>query len=126
MNKTTNFKKTLEELKKFSEMPVVNDRDRAGIIQAFEFTFEQAWKCIQKISTAQGLEIGSPRKAFVAAMQNGWIAESDEGMWLEMIKDRNLTTHTYEQALAKLILARIQSNYIRMFESLLTKLQAEN
>jgi hypothetical protein len=38
-------------------MPIENDRDRAGIIQAFEFTFEQSWKSVQKLAAAQDLVI---------------------------------------------------------------------
>ena len=44
MSPTHNFKKTLEELDAFLKLPIQNDRDIAGIIQAFEFTFEQCWK----------------------------------------------------------------------------------
>jgi hypothetical protein len=36
-----NFGKALAKLKEFVAAPIVTERDRAGIIQAFEFTFEQ-------------------------------------------------------------------------------------
>ncbi len=39
MNAVTNFTKALNELKKYLALPIQNDRDRAGIIQAFEYTF---------------------------------------------------------------------------------------
>ena len=122
MNALTNFQKTLLELNKFLDLPIQNDRDRAGIIQAFEFTFEQSWKSIQKIASAEWLEAASPKKAFAVALQNGWILMPDEPRWLQMIKDRNLTSHTYEQELAKEILKRIQQDYVKMFEGLLMRL----
>jgi hypothetical protein len=73
MSPTHNFKKTLEELDAFLKLPIQNGRDVAGIIQAFEFTFEQCWKSIQKIAGAQGVEVGSPKSAFSYALQNAWI-----------------------------------------------------
>jgi len=123
MDKLINFKKTSSELKKFLAQPIITDRDRAGIIQAFEFTFEQCWKAIQKMAFSQGVEIGSPKTAFVFAMKNSWISSQDEENWLEMIKDRNLTTHTYKEALAKEVVERIQNQYLVMFEKLLAELQ---
>ena len=47
-NSIENYEKALKKLHEFLSEPIVNDRDRAGIIKAFEFTFELSWKTIQK------------------------------------------------------------------------------
>ena len=122
MNDHVNFKKTLDELKKYLSWPIKNERDRAGVIQAFEFTFEQSWKSIQKKALTQGVEIGNPKKAFEYALQNHWIESKDEPQWIELIKDRNLTTHTYNEDLAEDVLKRISGNYVKMLEGLLSHL----
>jgi nucleotidyltransferase substrate binding protein (TIGR01987 family) len=123
MDKLINFKKTLGELKKYIALPIQNDRDIAGIIQAFEFTFEQSWKSIQKIAYEQSSEIGNPKSAFSYAMQNNWIHSAEEAKWLQLLRDRNLTSHTYQAHLAHEVLGRIQNDYILMFETLLNKLE---
>jgi len=125
MSPTHNFKKTLEELDAFLKLPIQNDRDIAGIIQAFEFTFEQCWKSIQKIAGAQGVEVGSPKSAFSYALQNSWIRLEDELSWLELLKDRNLTSHTYHEDLAREVLQRIQTRYLQMFQELLPALERQ-
>jgi nucleotidyltransferase substrate binding protein (TIGR01987 family) len=126
MSPTHNFKKTLEELDAFLKLPIQNDRDIAGIIQAFEFTFEQCWKSIQKIAGAQGVEVGSPKSAFSYALQNSWIRLEDELSWLELLKDRNLTSHTYQEDLAREVLQRIQTRYLQMFQELLPALERQS
>lgn len=126
MDPLINFRKTLSQLKAYVSLPITNDRDRAGIIQAFEFTFEQAWKAIQKKATLLGLEVGSPKKSFSVAMENFWIPIEEESKWLQLIKDRNLTSHTYHEDIAKEVLDRITANYIPMFESLLNQLTSED
>ncbi len=125
MNPTHNFRKTLEELESFLNLPIQNDRDVAGIIRAFEFTFEQSWKSIQKIAGSQGVTIGSPKSAFSYALQNGWILPAEEHLWLQLLKDRNLTSHTYQESLAQEVLKRIQNNYAGMFRGLLEHLEAQ-
>jgi nucleotidyltransferase substrate binding protein (TIGR01987 family) len=117
-----NFRKTLTQLKLYLDTPIVDDRDRAGIIQAFEFTFEQSWKAIQKIAGRVGSEVGHPKQAYTLAMQSGWIDRKDEIYWLQLLSDRNLTSHTYREALASEILQRIQNQYVSMFEGLLQSL----
>ncbi len=67
--------------------------------------------------------MGSPKKAFSVAMQNGWIDPAFEDRWMQMIKDRNLTTHTYEESLAKQILVNVQEQYVDMFGVLLQRLE---
>lgn len=120
-----NFEKTLAQLKSFCSLPIQNDRDKAGIIQAFEFTFEQSWLAIQKKAGGLGLTVASPRHAFSAALSNRWIRSSDEPQWVKMIEDRNLTSHTYKEALANEVLSRIQSQYLPLFESLLGELKSK-
>ncbi len=117
-----NFQATLKSLIEFNAEPIANDRDKAGIIQAFEFTFEQCWKAIQQEASDQGVTVGSPKSAFTFALQNALIASSEEKIWLEMLEDRNLTTHTYKKELADQVLSRISSKYIRAFSSLFEKL----
>jgi len=80
---------------------------RDAAIQRFEFTFELAWKNLMHAVRAEGLECASPRQAFRAALSLGWIA--DEEVWLDMLEDRNRTSHTYEEATAEEIYARLRT-----------------
>jgi len=125
MDELANFEKTLKQLKSFVALPIQNDRDKAGIIQAFEYTFEQCWKSIQKKAGHDGVQIGSPKKAFMFAFQNNWIQKEAEVLWLQMIEDRNLTSHTYKEDIAAVVLQRIVRDYIPCFDSLLLKLRKE-
>lgn len=124
MKPTENFRKTLEQLKAYTATPIEDDRDRSGVIQAFEFTFEQSWKAIQKIAGKQGVDVASPKGAFSFAMQSKWIVAKQEQDWLQMIGDRNLTSHTYREDIANEVLERITGKYIAMFESLLAALSS--
>lgn len=112
-----NFGKALAKLQEFAAMPVANDRDRAGIVQAFEFTFEQCWKTFQQIAASQGLTVGSPRQSLQAAVQLGLIAAADEETWLDMMRDRNVTSHLYHEAWAREIADRIVSRYLPALEN---------
>lgn len=123
MDKLTNFRKTLRELKSYLAFPVLTNRDRAGVIQAFEFTYEQAWKALQKFASENGTEVGSPKSAFTFALQNKWIKASEEAKWIQLLKDRNLTTHTYQEDVAEEVLQRINADYLRMFQELMDTLE---
>ena len=112
------FQKALRKLGEFLSLPIENDRDRAGIIQAFEFTYEIAWITIKKMSVDHGKTIGSPKQAFQAGFELGWIAEDDMPLFISMIKDRNLTSHTYKEDLAEQILKRIQDHHLATLEKL--------
>jgi len=87
----------------------------AGIVQAFEYTNELFWKAFQKIAQANGLQTGGPRQALVAANQLGLLA--DENVWLEMMKARTLSSHTYNRPIAEELVQRIESEFVRAFHS---------
>ena len=111
-----NFGKALAKLREFVAMPVVNDRDRAGIIQAFEFTFEQCWKAFRQFAAAQGIAVVSPRQSLEAAMQLKLIDPAEETAWLEMLHDRNMTSHLYQETVAHEISQRVVDQYLRLLD----------
>jgi len=116
-----NFGNALAKLREFAAMPIVNDRDRAGIVQAFEFTFEQCWKAFQQIAAAQGITAASPRQALQAAVQLKLIAAADEETWLDMLRDRNMTSHLYHEELAREIADRVVGQYLGLLNRACTK-----
>ena len=116
-----NFTRALTKLDQFLSEPTTTEKEQAGIIQAFEFCFETAWKALQKRALHEKLSVASPRKAFEYALQAGLILPTEESQWAQMLEDRNLTTHTYEETLAKLIADRVPA-YRNLMHSLLKKL----
>jgi len=82
-----------------------NEWTRDASIQRFEFTIELAWKTIMRFARREGVECSSPRQAFRAAFKLGWIEDND--IWLDMLEDRNLTSHTYSEKLADALYVRL-------------------
>ena len=77
---------------------IIDEQDRAGAIQAFEFTFELAWKTIKRVLEKKGIQVRSPRDAFSEAANNGLIREPK--LWFIFIDKQNLTSHTYQETTA--------------------------
>jgi nucleotidyltransferase substrate binding protein (TIGR01987 family) len=80
-----------------------------GVIQAFEFTFEAVWKLLKRLAEAEGLTAESSKRALIAAYKMGVV--KDETLWLDMLRDRNLTSHVYQADLAEKIFAAIRDRY---------------
>jgi nucleotidyltransferase substrate binding protein (TIGR01987 family) len=91
----------------------VSDLAVDGTIQRFEFSFELAWKLMQTLLKSQGLEAATPRSIIKEAFRAGWITDG-EG-WIDMLEDRNKTSHLYDEAAARTIYDKIkQSHYSRL------------
>lgn len=97
------------------------DISRDAAIQRFEFCFELAWKAIQERARNDGMDCQSPRSCLKLAFKHSWIA--DEPAWLAMLADRNQTSHTYDEALAKTVYRHLPS-YLPFFEALANQLAA--
>lgn len=115
----SNFGDALQELNEFLDIPVTNKRDRAGVIKAFEFTFELAWKTLKKIAKEDGLETGGPKSTLKAAFSLDLIDNEDESAYLNMLDDRNLMSHVYREAMSLEVFNRIETSY----KDILNKLQ---
>ena len=81
-------------------------------IQRFEFCVELTWKVLKKILEFEGEQAKTPKQALQKAYAIEWI--DDEALWLNMLRDRNLTSHTYKERLAQEIYARIPAYYAIM------------
>ncbi len=100
----------------------LSDLEKQGVIQAFEFTHELAWNVMKDYFYYQGNpNITGSRDAIREAFNKGLIAEG-EG-WMEMIKSRNQTSHTYNHKIADEIVEKIINLYFSLFEHFLSHMQ---
>lgn len=87
----------------------VDDLLEEGLIQRFEYTHELAWKVMKDYAEYQGhTNIQGSRDAFRKALEMGVI---DDERWMESIKDRNLTSHNYDDETAQNVLTAIIEVY---------------
>ena len=94
----------------------LSDLEKQGLIQVFEFTHELAWNVMKDYFAYQGNpSIMGSRDAAREAFDKGLL--EDGSGWMEMIKSRNQTSHTYNQNIADAIVARIMDSYFQLFES---------
>ena len=89
---------------------------QAGLIQTYEFTFELAWKTLKDYLEMEGFTVPSPRATLRQAFQCGYIQQGD--VWLKALNDRNLTAHTYDDEVAKGVIADIQQTYYFLLKDL--------
>lgn len=100
----------------------LSDLEKQGMIQAFEFTHELAWNLMKDYLVWQGFsDIAGSRDATREAFANGLIADGET--WMAMIQSRNLTSHTYNQHTANLIVDATATVYAPLFRSFLVKMQ---
>ena len=104
-----NALKRLEESLAFDlSQPLVVD----ACIQRFEFSIELTWKTLKKCLAIEGIEVNTPRESIQQAYTIHWL--NDESEWLSMLKDRNLTSHTYKEDLALEIYRRLPAHFSAM------------
>lgn len=104
-----------QALARFSEalaIPETNSLAVDGTIQRFEFCIELLWKTLRALLAESGVDTITPKQALQKAFQAGWL--DDEKVWLEMLDDRNLLSHTYREADAKAIYGRLPRYYQAM------------
>ena len=100
--------KALNTLKAITEEPYsIIVRDAA--IQRFEYTFETFWKVVKNyLDVQEGIICNSPKSCFKEAFKAGLLSEEETIKILEMVDDRNLTSHTYREEVAEEIYRRIR------------------
>ncbi|ABZ83816.1 nucleotidyltransferase substrate-binding protein, putative [Heliomicrobium modesticaldum Ice1] len=90
------------------QVPKPNEVERDASLQRFEYSFEATWKAaLHYLREMEGIEIGSPKGVIRACMQVGLLTPTETSEALEMVDDRNLTVHTYNEELARAIFMKL-------------------
>jgi nucleotidyltransferase substrate binding protein (TIGR01987 family) len=110
---------TLAEAVELAQQRPLTKLEQQGLIQGFEFTHELAWNVLKDYLDAQGFVglVGS-KNATRQAFKDALIHDGDA--WMDMIKARNLTSHTYNTDLASGIASDILTRFYPAFSAMAT------
>ncbi|HEY84452.1 MAG TPA: nucleotidyltransferase [Chloroflexi bacterium] len=87
-----------------------DDLDQDGVIHRFEFTFELLWKTTKIFLQYEGFHCAGPRSCIKEGARTGLLLKGE--LLLDMLNDRNKTTHVYDQDTAQEIFERIKRQYL--------------
>lgn len=88
-----------------------------AMIQRFEFCVELSWKLLKDYLKYENVgDFNSPRSVIKEAYQMRLISEGE--LWLDMLEDRNLTSHTYDEIVANTIRDNILNVHYKLLKNL--------
>lgn len=86
--------------------PPINDRERDGAIQRYEYCLELAWKTGQKVLSLLGVTANSPKGVFRALGAAGIVDNVQE--WLDYVDLSTKTSHIYREEVAQDVYSHIE------------------
>lgn len=91
--------------------------EKEGIIQRFEYTFELAWKLLKDKMEFDGIQLDliSPKGVVRQAYAAKYIDSAE--LWLKMMGDRNLMSHTYNFATFEKVIESLRREYLPMLDA---------
>ncbi|HCY41413.1 MAG TPA: nucleotidyltransferase [Prolixibacteraceae bacterium] len=120
-----NFEKAIGHLEQALKIEDPDLLQKAGIIQFFEMSYELAWNTLKDYLEEQGFtDVKSPRSAIKKAFEVGLI--EDGHTWMDLLLDRNLTAHTYDEEKATEIENLIHQKYFPILTELYEALKKKD
>lgn len=105
-----NFEKAFNQLNTaVAQLETLSDLEKEGMIQRFEYTFELAWKTLKDYLDQKNVEAKFPREVIKQAFKYEII--DDGSLWIEMLEQRNLMAHTYEEQIFQNTVNKISEEY---------------
>jgi len=90
---------------------------QAALVQYFEIVSELGWKTLRDILLNEGIdEVNTPRTVLKESITAKYISDGDN--WMQMIEDRNKTSHIYSEKIAQSVLQHIDRDYAKLFSKL--------
>lgn len=124
LQRFSNLKKAYNQLQKAVKQESLSELEREGLIQRFEYTYELAWNTLKDYLENQGVtDIIGSKDAIRFAFQNGLIDNGE--VWMQMVKSRSLTSHTYNEQTADEIAEAVKDKYFDAISKLISRLEAE-
>ena len=111
----------LAEVIDLSRQRKLNQFECDSLIKRFEFSFEMAWKLMMSYEKENGIAELHGSKDVVRQAYSMSIIENGEA-WLEMIDDRNKTSHLYDEEMAADVMDEIINTYYPLFMELQNKM----
>jgi nucleotidyltransferase substrate binding protein (TIGR01987 family) len=116
--------KVFDEGIRTADQRPLSELETQGLIQVFEFTHELAWNVLKDYLEYQGVfNIVASRDASREAFNKGLV--TDGQAWMDMIRSRNLSSHTYSKKVASELILNIRMRYHSCFKELKAKLEGE-
>lgn len=110
----SNFKKALNQLSRIVEKESLNEIEEQGLIQSFEYNYELAWNVLKDFYEYHGENsIHGSKDAIRLAFRRGLIQNGET--WMNMVKNRALTSHTYNENTAREVVERILNEFFPEF-----------
>jgi len=114
-----NYKKAfrqLEEAVLLYRKRELSNLEKQGLVQSYEFTQELSWKVLKDFLESRGVqEIFGSRDAVREAFKTGLIENGN--LWMDMIKSRNISSHTYDESTIEEIIELINKSYFDEFKN---------
>lgn len=105
--KLANYNKALQRLDEALAVENPNSFIYDSVMKRFEFTYELAWRLMKSYIEYQGgADVRFARDVFREAYAKGLIKEGK--VWLQMLQDRNISSHTYNEDESKQIYERVK------------------
>ncbi|MDR0879028.1 MAG: nucleotidyltransferase substrate binding protein [Treponema sp.] len=99
-----------------AERPLT-ELEEQGLIQGFEFTHELSWNLLKDYLEYKGFkDIHGSRDTTRLAFKEGYLENGE--IWMDMIRSRNISSHTYNVDTARSIAGAIVNAYIEEFRKL--------
>lgn len=112
----------LEEAVELAQRRDLSKLEEQGLIQAFELTHELAWNTVKDFLESRGiLNLYGSKDSTRSAFKKGLLENGE--IWMDMIKSRNLTSHTYNESIAARIASAIRTEYFDEFKALQTTME---
>jgi nucleotidyltransferase substrate binding protein (TIGR01987 family) len=128
----SNYKKALNKLReaveyitenKCASETILEEIVNEGLVQRFEYTHELAWNLMKDYAEYQGNNsIGGSRDATREALNIKLI--EDGTVWMDMIRSRNETSHTYNEETVNAVVKKIMVEYLPVMLKLSSSMEA--
>ena len=116
---------TLQRAVAIAQERALSELEEQGLIEAFEFSHELSWLLLKDFLADQGVSgISGSRDAVREAVVRELLPPGSEATWMAMIRSRNLTSHTYNPALAREIATLIVESYAPALQELQSTMQS--
>lgn len=112
----------LQEAVQLAQRRSLSELEQQGLIHAFEFTHELAWKTLKDFLESRGVQpLYGSRDTTREAFKQGLLQDGEA--WMQMIESRNLTSHTYNEQVAQQVVDSVIQLYFSQLQALCHRLE---